>query len=249
MLPHGLITLPIMTPYFTRMSGHAHRGDMVSFRRDLTTSMRTVGVLVSLAGIGLIVMAYPFSAIFSHTFAETRGMATVLIVYLIGLLPSVVLFIFQRTFYALEDTRTPFIFQTIQSVLFVTGALLVTQLQRADIAVGIAAVTTAAGIIQTIIAAGLLKRRIGHLGTWIVLRSYLMFFLALLPAAAAGVGLDLALGAFSDGFAVSNKATAVVSMVVIGAAMALVYGAMLTLLRVPEFRELTRPILRRLRPR
>jgi putative peptidoglycan lipid II flippase len=249
MLPHGLITLPIMTPYFTRMSGHAHRGDLVSLRHDFTTSMRTVGVLVSLAGVGLIVLAYPFSAIFSHTFAETEGMATVLIVYLIGLLPSVVLFIFQRTFYALEDTRTPFIFQSIQSVLFVSGALLVTQLQRADIAVGIAAVTTVAGIIQTVIAAVLLKRRIGHLGTWTVLRSYLIFFLALLPSAAAGVGLDLALGAFSGGFAVSSKATAVISMIAIGAVMALIYGAVLAILRVPEFRELSAPVLRRLRPR
>jgi putative peptidoglycan lipid II flippase len=249
MLPHGLITLPIMTPYFTRMSGHAHRGDLVSLRRDLTTSMRTVGVLVSLAGVGLIVMAYPFSAIFSHTFAETTGMATVLIVYLIGLIPSVVLFIFQRTFYALEDTRTPFIFQTFQSVLFVGGAIGVTQLQRPEIAVGIAAVTTIAGIIQTFVAAALLKRRIQHLGTWVVLRSYLIYFLALLPAAAVGVGLDLALGAFRGGFAVSGIAAAVVSMIAIGAAMAIVYGAMLALLRVPEFRELTRPILRRLHPR
>ncbi|HEY5319648.1 MAG TPA: murein biosynthesis integral membrane protein MurJ [Galbitalea sp.] len=247
MLPHGIITLPIMTPYFTRMAGHVHRGDLDALRHDFTTSLRSVGVLVSLAGAALIVLAYPFSAVFSHTFAETQGMAIVVIAYLVGLIPSVVLFIIQRTFYALEDTRTPFLFQTFQSVLFVSGAMIAAQLGRADIALGIAIVTTIAGIIQTVLAAVLLKRRIGHLGTWVVIRSYLVFLLALIPASAAGVGLDVALGAFRGGFAVSSIPTAVVSLIVIGTAMAIVYFAALALLRAPEFTALAQPIYRRLR--
>jgi putative peptidoglycan lipid II flippase len=247
MLPHGLITRPIMTPYLTRMSGHAHRGDLASVRADLVRSMRTVGLFVSLAGGGLIVMAYPFSAIFSNTFAETRGMATVLIIYLIGLLPSVFLFIYQWTFYALEDTRTPFVFQTLQSILFVGGALLAAQLQRADIAFALAAVITIACYIQTFVAAGLLKRRIGDLGTGTVLRAYLVYHLALLPAAAAGVALDVALGAFSGGFAVSSFGGAIGTLIAIGIVMGGIYVGVLALLRSPDLAAVTGPLLRRLR--
>jgi putative peptidoglycan lipid II flippase len=248
MLPHGLIMLPIMTPYFTRMSGHAQRGDLAAMRVDLVASMRSVGIFVSLAGVGLIVMAYPFSAVFSpHSFAETQGMATVLIIYLIGLLPSAFLFIYQRTFYALEDTRTPFLFQALQSVLFVVGAFGAAQLARPDIAFALAAVITVACYIQTFVAAALLKRRIGDLGTGTVLRAYLVYHLALIPAAAAGVGVDFALGAFSGGFAVSSVPTAVVSLVTVGIVMAIIYVAVLALLRSPDLRAVAEPVLRRIR--
>ena len=116
-----------------------------------------------------------------------------------------------------------------------------------DIALGIAILTAIAGIIQTILSAALPKRRIGNIGTWVVLRSYLVFLLALIPASAAGVGLDVALGAFRGGFAVASIPTAVVSLIAIGTAMAIVYFAALALLRAPEFTALAQPIYRRLR--
>jgi putative peptidoglycan lipid II flippase len=247
MLPHGLITIPIMTPYFTRMSGHAQRGDFPALRFDLIASMRSVGLFLSFAWVALIVTAYPFSAVFSQGFTETRSMATVLIIYLIGLLPSAFLVIYQRTFYTLEDTRTPFLFQTLQSVLFVGGALISAQLQRADIAFGLAAAITIACYIQTVAAAVLLRRRIGNLGTAEVLRTYLGFHLALLPAAAAGIAIDVALGAFSGGFAVASIPGAVIAAAVIGIVMAAVYVAMLALMRSPDLRTVSGPILRRLR--
>ena len=248
MLPHGLITLPIMTPYFTRMSGHAQRGDFAAIRADLVRSMRNVGLFVSLAGVGLIVMAYPFAAVFSPgSFAEVKGMATVLIIYLVGLIPSVFLFIYQRTFYAMEDTRTPFLFQTLQSILFFAGATIAAQLQRADIAFALAAVITIACYIQTFVAGVLLRRRIGNLGTGVVLRTYLGYHLALVPAAAAGVGVDFALGAFSGGYAVADRVGAVLTLIVVGVVMAAIYIGVLALVRSPDLAAVTGPVLRRLR--
>jgi putative peptidoglycan lipid II flippase len=248
MLPHGLITLPIMTPYFTRMSGHAHRNDIAAMRHDFGESLRSVGLFVCLAGTGLIVMAYPFAKVFSHTFVETQDMAYIIMAYLAGLIPSAILFIIQRTFYAFENTRTPFLFQTFQSVLFVGGAAIVAQLGQPLIGIGIALVTTAACYIQTILAAILLRRRMGSLGAWPVLRSYLVYLLALVPASAAGVGVNVALGAFhSGGFAVSNVGAAVVALLAIGAAMTIVYIAALALLRSPELRDVSGVFLRRLR--
>ena len=250
MLPHGIVTVSIATAYFTRMSGHASRNDLDSLRRDLTSSLRSIGLILVFAAVALIVVAYPFSAVFSTGGdGETAAMANVLTPYLIGLIPFSVLFVLQRTFYALEDTRTPFFFQTFQSILFVIGALIAATLPRGDIAMGIAVVTTIAGFAQTVVAAVLLRRRIHGIGGGRILRSYAVFLLALVPAAIVGVLLDVALGAFNGGFAVSGVLEAVVSIVVVGGAMAIIYAGMLVLLRAPELRDLAAPVLRRVRAR
>jgi putative peptidoglycan lipid II flippase len=248
MLPHGIITISIATPYFTRMSGHASRGDYDALRRDIGASLRTIGVLLMFACVALIVVAMPFSAVFSHVPSDERAMSAVLIAYLIGLLPFSVVFVLQRAFYALEDTRTPFFFQTFQSVLIVIGLLISATLPGSQIDLGIAISTTVADFALVAAAAVLLQRRLHGLGAIPVARAYGIFLVALIPPAAAGVGLDFALGAFSDGFAVSGIFGGIVSVAVIGAAMGGVYAATLALLRVPEFRELTAPVLRRIRP-
>jgi putative peptidoglycan lipid II flippase len=249
MLPHGIITISIATPYFTRMSGHAHRGDFDALRHDIGASLRTIGMLLLFACVALIVVANPLSAVFSRDSAAAHAMAAVLVAYLIGLLPFSIVFVLQRAFYALEDTRTPFLFQTFQSVLLVAGMLVSATLASSVIAFGIAVSTTVADFALLLVAALLLRRRMRRLGTGSVARAYLVFLIALVPATAAGVGLDLALGAFSGGFALSGIPQAIVSVAAIGAAMAIVYLAVLALLRSPELRELSAPVLRRLRPR
>ena len=250
MLPHGIITISIATPYFTRMSGHAHRGDFDSLRRDLGASLRTIGMLLLFACVALIIVANPLSAVFNPDHPRAaHAMAAVLVAYLIGLLPFSVVFVLQRAFYALEDTRTPFLFQTFQSVLLVSGMLFSATLASTSIALGIAVSTTVADFALVVVAALLLRRRMHRLGAGAVARSYLIFLVALVPAAAAGIGLDFALGAFSNGFALSGISAAIVSTAAIGATMAVVYFGVLALLRAPELRQLAAPVLRRMRPR
>lgn len=247
MLPHGIITISVATPYFTRMSGHAQRGDLDSLRRDIGASLRTIGMLLVFACVALIVVANPLSAVFSRDSASEHAMAAVLVAYLVGLLPFSVVFVLQRAFYALEDTRTPFFFQTFQSVLLVGGILLSATLASSSIAFGIAVSTTVADFALVALAALLLRRRISRLGGGVIARSYLVFGLALIPTAAAGVGLDFALGAFSGGYALSGILPAILSIAAIGAAMAVVYFGLLALLRAPELHELTQPVMRRMR--
>ncbi|HEV7950683.1 MAG TPA: lipid II flippase MurJ, partial [Glaciihabitans sp.] len=79
MLPHSIVTVSIVTAYFTRMSGHARDSDMVSLRRDISSSLRTVGLIMVFATVLLIVVAYPFAAVFSGpNFDETQAMGNVL---------------------------------------------------------------------------------------------------------------------------------------------------------------------------
>jgi putative peptidoglycan lipid II flippase len=246
MLPHGIITISIATPYFTRMSGHAHRGDLDSLRRDIGASLRMIGMLLLFACVALIVLANPLSAVFDSSAAQ--AMAAVLVAYLVGLLPFSIVFVLQRAFYALEDTRTPFLFQTFQSVLLVGGMLISATLASNAIAFGIAVSTTVADFALLLVAALLLRRRISSLGTGAIARSYVRFLIALVPAAAVGVGLDFALGSFSNGFALSGILPAILSIAAVGAAMAAVYVCVLALVRTPELRQLIGPLRERLRP-
>jgi len=250
MLPHSVVAVSIMTAYFTRMSGHARDGDLDSVRADLSASLRTIGLIMVFASVGLIVLAYPFSAIFSVDFVATSAMAPVLIAYLIGLVPFSVLFVLQRTFYSLENTRTPFFLQLFQSIVFVVGALVVSTFPVERIAVGIAAVTAIAGFAQAVAAAVFLRRVLGSIDARRIIRQHLVYLLASLPAAVVGVALLFALGGTTDGgFAVSNLVGAGISLVVIGGAMALVYFGALVALRNPELGAILKPIGQRLRRR
>ena len=250
MLPHSIAAVSIATAYFTRMSAHAHEGNLGGVRDDFSASMRTIGLIMVFSAVGFIVLAYPFSAVFSRSFDSTQDMAFVLIAYLVGLVPFSVLFLIQRTFYSLNNTRTPFFLQVFQSALFVVGALLVLTLEKEWVAVGIAAVTAIAGSAQAVAAAYFLRKRLGHIDAGRILRSYATFLLAAAPAAAVGVALLFALGGTTQGgFAVASIPTAIVSMAVIGSAMAVVYALALVLLRNAELGEIIRPVVRRLRRR
>jgi putative peptidoglycan lipid II flippase len=250
MLPHSIVAVSIATAYFTRMSGHARDGDIASVRGDLSASLRSIGLIMVFAAVGLIVLANPFSAIFDSDFGDVQDMGLVVAAFLLGLVPFSILFVLQRTFYALDNTRTPFFLQVFQSALFVVGALVVSRFEPEWIAVGIAAVTAIAGSAQAVVAALALRRRLGSIDARRILRQHAIFLLAALPAAVVGVALLVLLGGTREGgFAVVTPVTAGVSMVLIGGAMAVVYFGVLILGRNPELGAIVRPVVLRLRRR
>ncbi len=252
MLPHSVAAVSIATPYFTRMSAHARDGQLSAVRNDLSTSLRTIILLIAGAAVALAASALPFAAFFAHDTRETIGIAGVLLAYLVGLVPFSTTFLVQRTFYALGDTRTPFFVQLLQSALFVTGALTVLLLPPSAIAAGIAIVTSLAGTAQALVMIALLRRRLGGIDGRLLLRRFAVYALAMIPAAIVGLAVLWALGGLAPlglptiGFAFANKAAELVSVVVIGAATLAVYFGVLTLARVPEWGELVRPLRRRL---
>ncbi|WP_167137496.1 murein biosynthesis integral membrane protein MurJ [Diaminobutyricimonas sp. TR449] len=249
MLPHGIITVSIATAYFTRMNKHARDADLGSLRTDVAATLRTTGLLLVFSSIGLMAIAAPFGRIFAHNFAEAQSIAGVLTAYLVGLLPFSILFVLQRVFYSLEDTRTPFWCTLVQSVLNVIGFVLVQELLPLDqLAIGIAAVVTVSGTVQVILIGLLLGRRIPGMPVWQLLRDHLLFFAAMIPAAAAGVGVVTLLGGFSpSGFAMSGVLPAFVTIAAAGSVMAVIYGGILLLFRNPHARDFLAPVLRRLR--
>ena len=243
MLPHSIAAVSIATAYFTRMSASARDGRLDAVRSDLSASLRSIGLVLVFSTVGLIVLAIPFSRLFSDNLTATLQMAPVLAVYLLGLIQFSVLFVLQRTFYALEDTRTPFLYTVLQTVLFIVGALAVSLWPVSIIGIGIAGVTSLAGTVQLVVAAVLLRRRLGSLDARRVTRQYGVFVLATLPAALVGAGVLWLLG----GFVTDTKLTAAVTMGVVGAVMGFVYLGILFAVKNPELRAIIGPVLARLR--
>ncbi|HET8896142.1 MAG TPA: murein biosynthesis integral membrane protein MurJ [Protaetiibacter sp.] len=249
MLPHSVITVSIATAYFTRMSEHAAADDHDRVRDDLSGAIRGITLIINLAAAVLLVIAYPFAAVFeTASFADTAALGNVVIAFTIGLVPFSTLFVVQRTFYALGDTRTPFRFTLFQVIVFIAGALACLALPKDVLAAGIALTTTIACIAQLVLAAWLLRRRLHTLDAARIARGFGRSFLALVLPLAAGIGLLVLLGGTTEGgFAVSGILGSVVSMAIIGAVMAVLYFAGLWLLRSPELRGFAEPLVSRLR--
>jgi putative peptidoglycan lipid II flippase len=242
MLSHSVIAISIATPYFTRMSHAVRDDDLPALRADLSAALRSVAMLVTAAGVALASAALPFAAFFSETQPEPT--ALVVLAFLVGLVPFSTLYLVTRAFYALGDTRTPFVLQVVQAVLFIGGALGMLLAPSAWIAVGIGLATSVSTIVQAVVGAVLLRRRLGGGGIGIV-RRFGVYALASLPSAVAGVGVLAALGGFAEaGFATAGRVEALVATALVGGAVILVFFGVLAVFRAPELRAL-RAVARR----
>lgn len=248
MLPHSVITVSIATAYFTRMSTHASTGDIAAVRTDASSALRGTTLIIMLASAVLLVCAYPFAAVFVSEFDQIQAMGNVIMAYVLGLVAFCVLFVLQRTFYSLSDTKTPFFFTLFQAVLVVTGSIGSAFLPIQWIAVGIALSVTISGTAQAVLAAFLLRRKLGGIDGRRVLRSLVRYLVAAIPALGIGSLVLVGLGGFgAGGFAVSGAIPAIVAMVAIGLAMSAAYFGMLVLMRVPELKVVLDPMLARIR--
>lgn len=249
MLPHSIVTVSIVTAYFTRMSSHVRDGKLGGLREDLSSALRSILLIMVFSAVGLAVLSFPFSAVFGNDYGETSSIAGVYLAYLTGLVPFTIFFVLLRVFYALDRTRAAFVIQVIQTAFYVTGALLVGEFVPKEwTAAGLALVLSTAVALQALLSALYLRRVLGPLDTWRVLRQVLWFLAAGLVAGAVGAGVLVLLGGVgADSFVVSNRFTGILSMVIAGSVMAVVYAVLLWVTRNPELRAFGEPLIRRLR--
>lgn len=112
-LPHGLFAVSLMTAVVPDLSSLASRGDLAGYRERFTLGLRLMGMVVLPAAVGYVMLARPIvSALlergaFSGASAELTG--DVLALFAAGLVPFSVYLYALRGFYALGDTRTPFL--------------------------------------------------------------------------------------------------------------------------------------------
>ena len=247
-LPHSVITVSIAIAYFTRMSRHAMSRDLTQLRADVASALPTIGLFMTFASATLLVVAFPFARIFESAFPNVVAMGLVIMAFVIGLVPFSAVYVMQRVFYSLEDTRTPFLIEAARVVVFIAAALLCALLPVEWIGVGIALSTTLACVFQTVVTAVVLRRRLGHLGGRLLLRRHVQYLFAAVVAAVVGVSIVVAFGgADAAGFGQSGPLPAILTMAVVAGGMAAVYAGLLLLMRNPELTGAIEVIARRLR--
>ncbi|SDQ55398.1 murein biosynthesis integral membrane protein MurJ [Microbacterium sp. cf332] len=244
MLPFSVIVLSIGTPYFTRLSEHVSADRPEALRADLDSATRTIGVFMVGALAAIVAAILPISRVFTTSPETAASFAWVLGAYLVALLPLSFQFVLQRTFYAHQDTRTPFFFTLVQAVLVATTAVTAfVVLPVEQLAVGIALGQSLANIVQLLLAVILLRRKIGALELTGAVRAILVFVVAGVPAAAAGWGTSVLMARVA-GWSIETMPAALFGGAVIGLTTLVVYVLLLALLRAPELGTAVRAVRR-----
>jgi putative peptidoglycan lipid II flippase len=244
MLPHSVATVSIATAYFTRMSTHAMQKQFDELKKDLVDGLRTIAMISVLATAGLIVLAYPISRVFIGELPGAIALGNVVIAMVVGLLPFSYVFMIQRAFYSLEDTRTPFLFTTAQTVINIVGSILIgIYVEHLWMVVALSTLTSGSILIQAVLAFFLFKRKFGSLGHSHLSIATLKFAIAATLAGLVGFGILQALGGANPGrFPVLSIFSASLTCLLIGGVMLVIYLGVLRLLKVPEVEVLAKPI-------
>jgi putative peptidoglycan lipid II flippase len=113
MLPHGLFAVSVITALLPGMSEHAVHQQWDEFRERLSTGIRATLLLILPASVGYLVLGEPIvRTLLQHgvmTQRSTQLVATVLRLFVIGLVPFSLFQLLSRAFYAMQDTKTPFV--------------------------------------------------------------------------------------------------------------------------------------------
>ncbi|MFD7609522.1 murein biosynthesis integral membrane protein MurJ [Streptomyces sp. NPDC059828] len=116
-VPHGIITVSLVTALVPRMSAAAADADTAAVRRDVSYALRTSGAAVVPSACMLFALAQPVMAlVFGYgvtSEGDTAAMAAILMAFAPGLVAMSGQYVLSRTFYALSDTRTPFLLNLV----------------------------------------------------------------------------------------------------------------------------------------
>jgi putative peptidoglycan lipid II flippase len=237
MLPHSVVTVSVATAYFTKMSEHVQDKRIDLMKADLKSPLRVVVLVNVFSSIALIVLSYPIARVFVGEYPSTVALGNVIFATMFGLVPFGLVFMFQRAFYALEDTRTPFVFTTIQISIHIIGsAILFFTMTSEFLVMSLAGLTSATILIQALVAYLFLRSRIGRVGEPPKGKALtLRVTLAGMVTALVGYWALMMLGGTSEqSLALGSIAGAVKVIFATGLLMLLVYVLVLKLLRVPE---------------
>jgi putative peptidoglycan lipid II flippase len=245
-LPYGVFTVSIMTAFTPELATLDEQGERGRFSERFLFGLRLVMVIVLPATVGFVLLARPMvevllergffdAAATSITAPTVAGLGWGIVgfsVYLYAL----------RAFYAMKDTRTPFLINVVENAINVALAFIVVSdlLTPGGFGVeGLAWSWAAAYTIAAVLALGVLHRRLGTFGSSsaAAVSSIARMAAAALAMAAVIWGLLRVLDDPSASPWLLAGAGAIVGLAA--------YAGGLVALRVPEIRDLPKVVLRR----
>lgn len=112
MLPHSIITVSVITALLPRLSRQAHEKDDAAFGSELSDSLRLVTALMIPSAIFLLVSGPWLGALLygygASTFAQGAALGAIASMFALGLPAFSLFYVLLRSYYAQENTKTPF---------------------------------------------------------------------------------------------------------------------------------------------
>jgi putative peptidoglycan lipid II flippase len=236
-LPHSIVTVSVVTALLPRMSAAASDGDLGRLREQLSVGWRLTAVGVVAAAAAYVALGRDLTGLLYAGTDEqgARYIGLVLAAFAVGLPAFSAQYLALRGFYALEDTRTPFLLQVGIAVTNVALALLAyAALPLRWRIVGIAASYAVTYYVGLALSTAVLRRRIGGVDGRRVLQTYARLFAAAVPPAALAYGVArLITSSLGEG-----PAGSVTALVVGGLVLLAGYLLLARTLRIAELSEL-----------
>jgi putative peptidoglycan lipid II flippase len=185
--PIGVFGVAIATAALPSLSRSMVNPDYAAFRQTLAHSLALVFLLCIPSAVGLAVLAKPIVAlIFEHgkfTAFDTAQTANALAAYAVGLAGYGAIKVLSPAFYALDDARTPMLISVGSIVVnYGMNSLLVGPFGH----VGLAFSTSTVALVNFLLLALLMRRRLGGLEGRRLGAAVLRIFAATIPMAMVG---------------------------------------------------------------
>lgn len=243
MLPYSVIAVTMATVLFTRFSELGAQRRRQRLGEDVGVSAGALVVAMFGATVAMALIALPIGRVLTDSSAQATAMASLLLAYLIGLVPLALLLLAYRAFYAIGDARTPFIYTCVQAALVTVGTLAVPLfVQPEHLGVAVASVQSLGTMVQAMTAFILLRRRLGPATTSPVGPAVGRSVVAMIPASVVAGGTAVwGLGAWG----MSDRLSAFAAAALIGFIFAALYAGGLWIMGDAAVRQLVARLFNR----
>ena len=203
-LPYGIFAVSVMTFIVREISEHYVTRDLIAVRRDVSLGLRTTAFIVLPASAGFIALSLPLNRLLlqhgAFTPKSTQLAADTFVLMALGLGAYAAFQQIMRAFYAMQDTKTPWIVNVVTNVVNIATAIPLYVVMGVP---GLALSLSLSYIGGAGYGALVLRKRIGGLDGTRLLTSHMRIGIASLATGVAawliakGVGAAVNLGHFA----------------------------------------------------
>lgn len=231
-LPVGIFGISVAMAVFPTMTEQVARNNISEFKRLFSLGLRGVFVITIPAALGLMALREPLIALLfqqgQFDANDTLATAQALFYYSMGLFAYSALQLLNRVFYSLKDTITPVLTGIAAIALNIVLSILWVQTMGHE---GLALAYSVAGAFNLLLLIILARKRLGHIGGGVLLRSFLVSGLAsLVMYAGARYGMVYV----AEWLTFTPKVNALI-MVMTGMVLGVgIYGIIISVFRLEE---------------
>jgi len=236
-LPVGIFAVSIATAIFPTLTALTASGEIKVFKRTTSLGVRAIFLLSLPASFGLIAIGEPIiSLLFEQgQFSSTMVIATnqALTYYSIGLVGYSAVQVLNRSFYALKDTLTPVVvaFITIAFNIFLSLEMVEPLGHK-----GLALAYSLAGFLNMLLLLGMLKLKVGQMGGWRLIKSFVISLGASVPMYFA---VDFVTGYLINNLPMGTKLNLLVGVSIGIISGVIIYAAIVYMFKLEETKLVT----------